>query len=409
MMVQSRNAAADTTSQRNIGLHHRPRRRLHAFIVLVIGALFITVCVSIFLVYWVDQYTSSTQGQQHQESLRWGKPATTRNEDDPRAVSPPPPIVAHHPPRNHQGGSALLLKTNQTQASSRVKKQQQQQVKHYVTANNETTTTATHHDDQHDVTTTRGIELSAVVMFRVDFKNDLLKFSRDEVKQWMSYMSYAGVQHFYIYDNCRLDYECQIWLQVDPRVTYRRHHVLQYQEAQISAYIHHFNNNQKREKKKSSQYEIILDIDEYPFMPKDTKEGFLLRFARHALQNEDQTLLQTIFFVGKNETTHPYRVMRYYHREQNVINVGRTKPLYKPNMVDPDRRNQDKTWMIHWLTMLNTSKTYVKKNDPKDDSVTRIKADPSIIRLNHYWCERGKYSHEHVFDDSIKNIIEKIL
>ena len=56
-------------------------------------------------------------------------------------------------------------------------------------------------------------------------------------------MRYAGVEHFYVYDNCRFEYECQkIWLQADSRVTYRRHNILQYQEAQISAYIHHFNN-----------------------------------------------------------------------------------------------------------------------------------------------------------------------
>lgn len=293
------------------------RLRRHVFMALVVGAFF-SVCVSIFLVYGVEQYLASPQGQQQQ---------------------------------------------------------------------------AIHHSDI--------IELSAVVMFRVDFKQDLLKFSRAEVEQWISYISFAGVQHFYVYDNCHTQDECQTWLEDDPRVTYTHHPTTQaYQETQISAYIHHLNR-----KGPKSRFEIILDIDEYPFMPNDTARGFLLRFAQTKMDEEtDQVLLQTMFFVGSNETTHPWRVMRYFHRDEKVIDVGRTKALYRPEMVDPDRSHQHKIWMIHWLSMLPKSKTYVNKGDPKDPSVSRLKVDPSIIRLNHYWCERGKTGL--VFDDSIRGIIE---
>jgi len=246
--------------------------------------------------------------------------------------------------------------------------------------------------------------LGAVAMFRVNFTDDALKFSRPEVEQWMAYLSYAGVQHFFLYDNCQQESECQEWLQDDPRVSYTKRNSISYQRAQLSTYMEHWQSPDAQ----LSEFEIVLDIDEYPFMPNDREANFLVRFARKALREEDQVLLQTIFFgsqSGPDDKEHPWRVMRYLHRTAEVISSGRTKYLYRPEMVND--QHQHKIWGIHQLAMKSESRTQIRADKPGDLTVHRIKADPAVIRLNHYWCERMG-ADATVFDDSIRPLVQDI-
>eukprot|EP00567_Pseudictyota_dubia_P009366 CAMPEP_0197440002 /NCGR_PEP_ID=MMETSP1175-20131217/6610_1 /TAXON_ID=1003142 /ORGANISM="Triceratium dubium, Strain CCMP147" /LENGTH=339 /DNA_ID=CAMNT_0042970025 /DNA_START=275 /DNA_END=1291 /DNA_ORIENTATION=- len=249
---------------------------------------------------------------------------------------------------------------------------------------------------------TYAYELSAVVMFRVNFTSDLLKFSRSELEQWMAYMSYAGVEHFYAYDNCRGEDECQGWLAQlaaeDPDyVTYVRWPVNVVGRHKVNAYKKHFQRPGRK-----ARFEIICDIDEYPFMPHDTNKGFLVRFAQS--MEEDQTLIQSMFFGGKPDINHTWRSLRYLHREEKVYqNGGRTKYIYRTNMVDP--KKQHHVWGIHWLTMLPESKTQVNATDRFHPSVVKLKADPKVIRLNHYWCERMDQDSAKVFDNSIQKVV----
>lgn len=209
--------------------------------------------------------------------------------------------------------------------------------------------------------------LSALVLFCVGFSWDILNFTRVEIEQWMAYMTYAGVQHFYMYDNCQTGSdECQDWLALDERVTYQRWAKEMSGAVQIKAYTHHF---QSRKMADESEFEIMLDIDEYVFMPHDTEQGFLSRYA--CQMKAPQTLLRTMFFGGEKESNHSWRVMRYLHRQNETVPTGRTKPLYRTAMVDPHQAR------IHDVGMRKST----------NDSVTKVTADPSVIRLNHYWCD----------------------
>ena len=98
----------------------------------------------------------------------------------------------------------------------------------------------------------------------------MLNFTHVEIDQWMTYMEYAGVEHFYFYDNCHEPSECVADVyQNDSRVTYEPWPVLDYKDAQNPAYKHHHEHHPK------SKYEVCIDIDEYPFMPNDIEAGFL--------------------------------------------------------------------------------------------------------------------------------------
>ena len=268
-------------------------------------------------------------------------------------------------------------------------------------------------------------EFTAIVMFRLSFKGDLLNFTHSELEQWMRYLSYAGVQHFYLYDSCYEPEECldsfntTSWqYQWGPdNVTYVKwkHPTKWTEQHQLGAYNDHF----KKRHPGTSLYELNADIDEYPFMPQDTEEGFLLRFARKHLggphRKYDHMLMRTNFFNGPAETNHSWRAMRYFHREEEQITAGRTKAIYRTEAV---ATNQQKGNM-HMAMLLPVSVVNASilagdvgidrrvSKEWKKDTESRTGCLPDIIRLNHYWCERKEQAPP-VFDDSINQVMDKI-
>ena len=223
-------------------------------------------------------------------------------------------------------------------------------------------------------------ELSAVVMFRVNFDRDLLNFTHEEIDQWMTYMQYAGVQHFYFYDNCYEEKECVEDRYInDPRVTYTRRPGTEYHKTQNPAYEHHFQNHPK------SEYEFLADIDEYPFMPNDLEKDFLLRFARN--MTTGQVLIRSWFFGGARESDHPWRAMRYFHKDSEPHGMNsRTKSIYVPKKLE--------RISLHWQIVKGESNRY--------------HVDPSIMRLNHYWCERVDQGKFQVLDKTMAPLIKKV-
>ena len=238
-------------------------------------------------------------------------------------------------------------------------------------ATNVTSSTAQSQSEQ------RQFALTAVAMFRVNFTSDLLKFTLAEIDQWMTYLEYAGVQHFYLYDNCQHDYECVAdRYRNDSRVTYVHWPEPQYTKAQNPAYEHHRINHAK------AKFELQLDIDEYPFMPNDSDPNFLRRYA-FSMQ-ADQTLIPSWFFGGPAETNHTWRAMRYFHKQPNIFKNGRHKPLYAPEKV---------------------SKVVV--HQAQGPSLVTQMADPNTLYLKHYWCER--IEQPEVYDDTIVPLMEKVI
>lgn len=185
----------------------------------------------------------------------------------------------------------------------------------------------------------------------------------------------------------------------------------------MPAYNHHLRTHFPQ-----ASYEIILDMDEYPFMPNsDMQPNFLKNYD---LQKQSaQVLLRTVFFGGEgspegDSSTGDWRVLRYLYRRQRAERDGRTKPLYQP----PQVNYKDGTHNLHEMLLLPNnnnnaarSTTEKFKYSPYDYIMGHDKMeDESILRLNHYWCERlvpggddGTYE-ELVYDDSMKDMIRKV-
>eukprot|EP00545_Synedropsis_sp_CCMP1620_P001133 CAMPEP_0119009144 /NCGR_PEP_ID=MMETSP1176-20130426/4168_1 /TAXON_ID=265551 /ORGANISM="Synedropsis recta cf, Strain CCMP1620" /LENGTH=292 /DNA_ID=CAMNT_0006961601 /DNA_START=64 /DNA_END=942 /DNA_ORIENTATION=+ len=260
-------------------------------------------------------------------------------------------------------------------------------------------------------------QLSAVLLFRL-FAEDALHFTSKDLFQWMDYMRYAGVDHFYLYDNCLVaddddaDDECvEHLVGALPDVTYVKWQVQDYIEAQVPAYNHHLRTHFPQ-----ASYEILLDMDEYPFMPNsDMNPNFLKDYALK--KQSSQVLLRTVFFggVASSDDDNDWRVLRYTRRRAMAERDGRTKPMYQPSKI-----NYDGTQNLHEMLLLDNGRerTGIKeeafKYSPYDLIMGYDKMeDESVLRLNHYWCERLSDSTDEttpplVYDDSMTDVIRRV-
>jgi hypothetical protein len=188
--------------------------------------------------------------------------------------------------------------------------------------------------------------LSAAVMFRI-FDADKEQFTLRDVQEWMAVLRFAGVEHFYIFDQCHNESECQRSLGRYPYnayVTYRRWpppsqysyvhppHTWEqedYMRAQQSAYMHAataFGG--------CSTWQIVLDIDEYPYSRTDTRAGFLTRvirrhagrsgrldwlFGRHFNAVTQMEIPNNLFMGKPSRPTAPSRIGRNIRRAPTPI------------------------------------------------------------------------------------------
>lgn len=260
-----------------------------------------------------------------------------------------------------------------------------------------------HHFKRHD--------LSAVVVLRL-FSGDALHFDRTDLKQWMTYMKYAGVDHFYIYDNCLRESECQReYLAQRSDVTYVQWSHSDYMSFQTPAYNHHLQTHLPR-----SKFETLLDIDEFPFMAQDSEPGFL---KRHVLRrNDPQLLVRTLFFGGPPSNPHsqssPWRVARYTHRREHAEIESRTKPIYQPDLVDSRGSTNLHEMRLRYVepSERRTAAAEVLSDDPNVSLYDKymgydMAEDPNVLRFNHYWCERFADPLP-VEDDSMIQLVAKV-
>lgn len=208
--------------------------------------------------------------------------------------------------------------------------------------------------------------LSAVVNVRI-YEEDKAKLTTRELKAWIQYLRYAGVEHVYLYDAWLYKNESQLnALQIfmeEGYITYtdwHTHNPYNTKKTTIAAYQDCIN-RQKHE----SQWQVAIDVDEYPFSPKDTSHGFLYRFVEDFSQRTpraSEITMQNFLFLGKplDKELMIERLLRRTHTISNHL----VKPIYKPKNV---RAN------IHH-NMMRTGKSVTAPTDE--------------IRLNHYWGAR---------------------
>ena len=234
--------------------------------------------------------------------------------------------------------------------------------------------------------------LTAVVLLRI-YKNDKANLTTRELKQWLEYMRYIGVEHVYLYDAFYTEDESQadalkLFLQ-DKYVTYtdwHEHNPYTISGTQVSAYqncIGRFGSQ--------STWQTAIDIDEYPFSPVDTEPGFLTRFvekfsAKHPHVSEIS--MQNFLFLGKPLQLE-LLIERLWRRSAKPSNPL-VKPIYKPANVRAS---------IHHNHLMEGSSMTAPVNE---------------LRMNHYWGARlqnwGEDTPEilaqTIDDRSMENIVQ---
>lgn len=208
--------------------------------------------------------------------------------------------------------------------------------------------------------------LTAVVLLRI-YKEDKANLTTRELKQWLEYMRYIGVEHVYLYDAFVSEDEAQMnevkmFLQ-DNYVTYIDWHVhnpYTISGTQVSAYQHcidHFGHE--------NTWQAAIDIDEYPFSPVDTRPGFLSRFIKRFSEKDptaSEICMQNFLFLGKPLPLELLmeRIWRRTPQPSNPL----VKPIYKPANV----------------------RAQVHHNNVMQGHTTNAPA--VALRMNHYWGAR---------------------
>lgn len=181
--------------------------------------------------------------------------------------------------------------------------------------------------------------LTAVLLVRIYVK-DLAQLTTREMRQWLYYLRYAGFEHVYVYDAFVYKEESQAQalkhLIDEGFVTYVdwSHRAFPYSISgtQHSAYqdcIDRFGHE--------SMWQAAIDIDEYPFSPRDQQPKFVQRKVAsfsEAMPTASELTMQNFLFLGKplDSNEHPLLIDRLWRRTHTRANAL-VKPIYKPSHV----------------------------------------------------------------------------
>ena len=210
--------------------------------------------------------------------------------------------------------------------------------------------------------------LTAVFIVRI-YEKDLSELTTAEIKQWLVYLQYAGVEHVYLYDLWYLPGESQrealdVFIR-EGFLTYTDWHKYNpyvREKSQLPAYQHcidHFG--------KESEWQAAIDIDEYPFCSDDTDPGFMHRFVKkYSKEHSDvsEITMQNYLYLGEKNKSRELlieQLWRHTHGPSNKL----VKPIYKPAAI--------KRAQVHH----NNRRSGRTRNVPDNG-----------LRFNHYWGAR---------------------
>ena len=208
--------------------------------------------------------------------------------------------------------------------------------------------------------------LSAVLLVRI-YAADKAKLTSKELKMWLQYLRYAGIEHVYVYDAWVEKSESQQSIlkafESDGYITYvdwHTHNPYTISGTQVAAYQHCIDHY-----KHESQWQAAIDIDEYPFSPKDTNPGFLYRYLEDFStyhREVSEISMQNFLFLGK-PLEKELMIERLFRRTPEPSNPL-VKPIYKPKNVHAS---------VHHNSLRRG---------------TSLKAPEGELRMNHYWGAR---------------------
>ena len=210
--------------------------------------------------------------------------------------------------------------------------------------------------------------LTVVFIVRI-YEKDLSEMTSAEVKQWLLFLRYAGVEHVYLYDLWYLPGESQrepldLFIREGYLTYLDRHELNPYVTAksQLPSYQHCMD-----EFGKDTTWQAAIDIDEYPFSSEDTEPGFMYRFVKKfSEENPDvsEITMNNFLYLGQKNKSRELlieKLWRHTHGPSNKL----VKPIYRP--ADMKRAQ------IH--------------HNVRRTGQSRI-APSSGLRMNHYWGAR---------------------
>lgn len=182
--------------------------------------------------------------------------------------------------------------------------------------------------------TTRGriFRLTGMMYVRTWAKNKM-NYEFREVREWMEWIFYGGAEHIFIYDNCQTPDECLLTCLAPyirkGLVTYIQWHPPEnHHEAQI-----HGLTNWLQKYGSTTEWQLTMDIDEYPVMRGDIEADFLLRLIQ---QHRCSIYFQNQFFLDlfKPKQKGEFLMERFLRRDKNYERYpSRSKVLYQPEFV----------------------------------------------------------------------------
>ena len=210
--------------------------------------------------------------------------------------------------------------------------------------------------------------LTVVFIVRI-YEKDLSEMTTAEIKQWLLYLRYAGVEHVYLYDLWYLPGESQR----EPLDDFVREGYLTYldkhelnpyvrEKSQLPSYQHCIDTFGK-----NSTWQAAIDIDEYPFSSEDTAPGFMYRYIKKYSEQHTEVseiTMENFLYLGEKNKSRELlidKLWRHTHGPSNKL----VKPIYKPADIK-------KAQVHHNLRRRGQSRT----------------APSSGLRINHYWGAR---------------------
>ena len=208
--------------------------------------------------------------------------------------------------------------------------------------------------------------LTAVFYIRI-YEEDKSELKTSDIKHWLEYLRFAGVEHVYVYDNWLHPSEQQrealdVFIQ-QGYLTYTDWHDHRKPNIwHISAYQHCIDNYGG-----NTTWQIAIDIDEYPFSPTDTNPGFLSRFISNFTEAHrylSQVTMQNYLYLGEKDKSKQRLIEQLWRRTHGPANKL-VKPIYKPRDIGYAQLHHNKLW--RGLSM---------------------NAPTHRLRMNHYWGAR---------------------
>ena len=178
-------------------------------------------------------------------------------------------------------------------------------------------------------------KIHAVLLVRI-FEDDVAGWTKSDLSQWIDYMKFSGVSHIYLYDNYHTEVEkLEDWCKAyfPNLVTYHNWNESISENVggtKVTAY-----RNAVKHYKAASDWQISIDMNEFPFAPNDRDSNFLARTLL-ALYNiyprAGEFSIHGVQFVGKSRYGQNH-IMTKYVRRDPYSSVEDVKPIYRPRKV----------------------------------------------------------------------------